>query len=83
MANTKNAKKADRQASKRRTRNRYYSKTTRNAVRDLRAEKKEVAGKNLPGVISMVDKLAGRGVIHKKKASRLKSRLMKKVLGTK
>jgi small subunit ribosomal protein S20 len=79
MANTKNAKKANRQAEKRRVRNRYYSKTTRNAVKQLREDKKEDATKNLPKVVSMVDRLAGRGVIHRKKASRLKSRLMKKI----
>ena len=44
MANHKATKKDVRQASKRRDRNRYYGKTTRNAIRDLKAnkEKKEV-----------------------------------------
>lgn len=80
MANTKNAQKADRQAKKRRERNRYHSKTTRNAVRDLRAvTDKEEAKKLLPEAISMLDRLAKRKVIHKKKADNLKSGLMKKV----
>ena len=36
MANHKATKKDTRQAAKRRDRNRYYGKTTRNAVRDLK-----------------------------------------------
>ena len=65
---------------KRRERNRYYGKTTRNAVRELRAvTEKSAAGEKLPDVISMIDKLAKKGVIHKNKASNLKSKLTKKV----
>jgi small subunit ribosomal protein S20 len=80
MANHKATKKDMRQASKRRERNRYYGKTTRNAVRDLRAvSDKAAAGEQLPEVISMIDKLAKKGVIHKNKASNLKSKLTKRV----
>ena len=80
MANHKATKKDARQAAKRRDRNKYYGKTTRNAIRDLRelTGKKE-ASENLPATISMIDKLAKRGVIHKKKAANLKSGLVKKV----
>jgi small subunit ribosomal protein S20 len=80
MANHKATKKDMRQSAKRRERNRYYGKTTRNAVRDLRAtSEKAAAGKELPEVISMIDKLAKRGIIHKNKAANLKSKLTKKV----
>jgi len=80
MANHKATKKDVRQSTKRRERNRYYGKTTRNAIRDLRTvEEKAAAGKELPEVISMIDKLAKRGIIHKNKASNLKSKLTKKV----
>ena len=80
MANTKNAQKADRQSKKRRDHNRYYGKSARNAVRDLRSvTTKEEAQKLLPEVVAMVDKLAKRNVIHKKKADNLKSGLMKKI----
>ena len=80
MANHKATKKDVRQSAKRRDRNRYYGKTTRNAVRDLRAlNEKAAAGEQLPEVISMIDKLAKTGVIHKNKASNLKSKLTKKV----
>lgn len=69
-----------RQAAKRRERNKYYGKTTRNAIRDLKAvETKTDAGKDLPEVISMIDRLAKRGVIHKNKASNLKSKLTRRV----
>ena len=80
MANHKATKKDVRQSTKRRERNRYYGKTTRNAIRDLKAvSEKAAAGEQLPEVISMIDKLAKRGVIHKNKASNLKSKLTKKV----
>ncbi|MFN3299237.1 MAG: 30S ribosomal protein S20 [Sediminibacterium sp.] len=79
MANHSATKKDVRQAAKRRDRNRYYGKTTRNAIRDLKtsAEKKGYEEK-LPDVISMIDKLAKRGIIHKNKAANLKSKLVRK-----
>ena len=74
MANHKATKKDIRQSLKRRDRNRYYGKTTRNAIRRLLAiSDKSEAEKSLPAVISMIDKLAKRRVIHKNKASNLKS----------
>ena len=80
MANHKATKKDTRQAEKRRDRNRYYGKTTRNAIRDMKASKDEKAyTEQLPNVISMIDKLAKKGVIHKNKAANLKSKLSKKV----
>ena len=80
MANHKATKKDVRQSAKRRERNRYYGKTTRNAVRDLRAiNEKAAAGEQMPEVISMIDKLAKRGIIHKNKASILKSKLAKRL----
>jgi small subunit ribosomal protein S20 len=80
MANHQATKKDMRQAAKRRERNRYYGKSTRNAIRDLKAiEDKTAAGEKVIGVISMIDKLARRGVIHKNKASNLKSKLTRRV----
>jgi len=80
MANHKATKKDVRQSAKRRERNRYYGKTTRNAIRDLKAlNDKNAAGEEMPSVIAMIDKLAKRGVIHKNKASNLKSKLAKRV----
>ncbi|GEP94115.1 30S ribosomal protein S20 [Chitinophaga cymbidii] len=80
MANHKATKKDVRQSRKRNERNRYYGKTTRNAIRDLKKlTDKSAADKDLPEVISMIDKLAKRNVIHKNKAANLKSKLAKKV----
>lgn len=79
MANHKATQKDARQAAKRRERNRYYGKTTRNAIRDIRSVTDESAyNEKLPLTISMIDKLAKRGIIHKNKASNLKSKLAKK-----
>ena len=79
MANHSATKKDVRQAAKRRDRNRYYGKTTRNAIRELKVNtEKKVYEEQLPGVVSMIDKLAKRGIIHKNKAANLKSKLTKK-----
>ena len=79
MANHQATKKDVRQSAKRRDRNRYYGKTTRNAIRDLKAGTDVKAyTEELPNVISMIDKLAKRGIIHKNKAANLKSKLAKK-----
>jgi small subunit ribosomal protein S20 len=80
MANHKATKKDVRQATKRRERNRYYGKTTRNAIRELRKSTDAAAKEEqLPLVASQIDKLAKRGVIHKNKAANLKSKLAKHV----
>ncbi|NNC96329.1 MAG: 30S ribosomal protein S20 [Chitinophagales bacterium] len=76
MAQHKAAKKAIRQSDKRRLSNRYYAKTMRNAIRDLRAlETKKEAEEKLPKVISFIDKVLKRNVIHRNKAANLKSKL--------
>ena len=80
MANHSATKKDVRQATARRDRNRYYGKTMRNAVRDLRTLKTNKEGsEKLTGIISQIDKLAKKGIIHKNKAANLKSKLAKKV----
>lgn len=84
MANHKSSIKRIRQSATRNERNRYQHKTTRNAVRDLRASTDKVeSAKLLPAVNSMLDKLAKRGIIHKNKASNLKSSLMQHVASLK
>lgn len=80
MANHKSSIKRVRQAEAKRLQNRYYAKTARNAVRDLRASKdKDEAVKRLPEASSMLDKLVKTNVIHKNKASNLKSKLAKMI----
>lgn len=79
MANHKATKKDVRQAAKRRDRNRYYGKTTRNAIRDLKTlGEKDAFSEKMPSVASMIDKLSRRGIIHKNKAANLKSKLAMK-----
>jgi len=76
MANHKSSVKRIRQEKKRTLHNRYYAKTMRNAVRKLRAmTDKEEALKLYPSVQKMLDKLAKTNIIHKNKASNLKSKL--------
>jgi small subunit ribosomal protein S20 len=80
MPNHKSAEKRVRQAEKRKLHNKYYAKTMRNAVKRLRnTTDKQEAEKKLPEVVAMVDKLAKMNVIHKNKASNLKSKLTKHV----
>jgi small subunit ribosomal protein S20 len=82
MANHQATKKDVRQATKRRDRNRYYGKTTRNAIRDLKEIKEnKPASEQLPEVISMIDRLAKKGIIHKNKAANIKSKLARRVNG--
>ena len=74
MANHASAKKRTRQNETRRLHNRYYAKTTRNAIRSLRnTTDKEAAEALLPKVSAMIDKLAKVNIIHKNKAANLKS----------
>lgn len=76
MANHKSALKRIRQIEKKRLNNKYYAKTTRNAVKKLRlSDDKDEAVKMYPEVVAMIDKLAKKNVIHKNKASNLKSKL--------
>jgi small subunit ribosomal protein S20 len=80
MANHKSALKRIKQSETKRLLNKYKHKTTRNAVRVLRAtsDKKE-AIELLPKVSAMLDKLTKTNIIHKNKASNLKSKLTKHV----
>ena len=78
MAIHKSANKRIRQSEKRRLFNKYFHKTARNAVRKLKAlTSKKEAAEFFPKVVAMLDKLAKRNIIHKNKASNLKSKLAK------
>ncbi|MGM0496937.1 MAG: 30S ribosomal protein S20 [Bacteroidota bacterium] len=80
MPNHRSAEKRVRQAEKRKQHNKYYAKTMRNAVKKLRnTTDKQEAEKQLPEVIAMIDKIAKMNIIHKNKASNLKSKLTKHV----
>ena len=83
MANHKSALKAHRQNLKRREHNRQLRTRLRTALRDIRA----AIDTNDPAkikdalrqTISLVDKLAGKGLIHRNTAARYKSRLAGRV----
>jgi small subunit ribosomal protein S20 len=80
MAHHLSAKKRIRQTESKRVRNKYYARTTRSAVKKLRnTTDKEAATEQYAEVVSMIDKLAKNNVIHKNKASNLKSKLAKHV----
>ncbi len=84
MANHKSSVKRIRSNDAKRVTNRYQAKTSRTALKDIRAEKdKKAATAKLPKVIAMLDKLAKKNVIHKNKAANLKSKLTKQVAGLK
>ena len=76
MANHKSSLKRIRNSESKRLRNRYQAKTLRNAIKSFRTvtDKKEAAAQ-LPKLSSMLDRLAKTSVIHKNKASNLKSEL--------
>lgn len=80
MANHKSSLKRIRANNSKRLANRYYAKTMRNALRDIRmVTVKAEAQQQLPKVVSLIDKLAKKGIIHDNKAANLKSGLMKKI----
>ena len=83
MANTKSAMKRIRSSAKKRERNRVFrsqARTLVNKTRRLIAEGKiEEAREEAQRAIVALDKAAEKGIIHKNKAARSKSRLMKRL----
>jgi small subunit ribosomal protein S20 len=83
VASHESALKAHRQSLKNRERNRQYRTRLRGALRDIRAA---IDGGDpgsvkdaLRNTISLVDKMAGKGIIHRNTAGRYKSRLSQRV----
>ncbi|MGD0343240.1 MAG: 30S ribosomal protein S20 [Bacteroidales bacterium] len=80
MANHKSSEKRIRQIGARNEKNKYYAKTMRNALKDIRSTtSKKEAEALLPKMNSMLDKLAKKNIIHPKKAGNLKSSIDKHV----
>lgn len=76
MANHKSALKRIRANETKRLRNRYQHKTTRTAIKRLRATTDKAEAWTLyKTVASMLDRLAKKNVIHKNKAANNKSKL--------
>lgn len=83
MANHKSAEKKEKQDEKRRIRNKGIKTRFKNIAKKveeaLSAENRESAQESLQEAISVIDRVASKGVIHKNTASRKKSRLTKRV----
>lgn len=80
MANHKSAETRIRNSASKRLRNRYQAKTTRTSIKTLRASTDKSEAETLyKQVSSMLDKLAKKNIIHKKKAANQKSKLAKVV----
>jgi len=83
MANHKSAIKKMRQDEKRRLRNRAYRTRYKNVVKAVETAINqgniEAAKEAFQTAVSTIDRIASKGVIHKNKAARKKSRLAKKV----
>lgn len=81
MPNIKSAKKRVKTNARDEQRNRAAKSTLRSALKntnDAVSGKDEKAGEQVRTTQSLIARTAKRGIIHKKKASRLQSRLMKK-----
>ena len=79
MPNHKSAWKRMRQNEVRRGRNRADRSFLRNAIRSYRAlEDASAARESLPQVVSIIDRAAKKGILHRRTADRLKSRLSKR-----
>lgn len=80
MANHKSTIKRIRQNERRRIHNRYYAKSMRTALREIRNTKdKAEAQAQFPKLQKMLDKLAKQNIIHWKKAANLKSGVAKMI----
>lgn len=83
MANSAQAKKRARQAVKRRTRNvakrTEFRTVLKSAVNAIESGDKEAANSAYKSAVPIIDALVSKGLIHKNKAARHKSRLNVKI----
>jgi small subunit ribosomal protein S20 len=80
MAYHKSSEKRIRQTIVKNESNKYYAKTMRNALKEIRSTtSKKEAAEMLPKMNSMLDKLAKKNIIHHRKAANLKSSIEKHV----
>jgi small subunit ribosomal protein S20 len=77
MANIKSAEKRIRQTAKRQLRNRGVRAHLRTKVKQYRQAETPKKAETLPETYAEIDRAWKKGVIHKKAASRYKSRLAK------
>lgn len=85
MANTKSAEKAARQAVKRRASNVAATSKMRTAIRSvtltIEAGKKKEAEAAYKTAVPVIDSMVSKGMIHRNKAARHKSRLAQRISG--
>jgi len=83
VASHASALKAHRQNVRRREHNRESRATLRSALKRIRAalDKQDVEGakQQLSRTVSLIDKLAGKGIIHRNAAARYKSRISRRL----
>lgn len=83
MANTSQAKKRAKQAEKSRVRNvalrSRFRTLVKNVVKSVSAGDKKQAEQNLKIAVPIIDSMVNKGMIHRNKAARHKSRLHKRV----
>ncbi len=80
MAHTKSARKRIRQNEKARLRNRAYRTRMKTYMkRVLAATDRETAEEQLRKTVSLLDRLAAKGIIHRNQAANKKSRLVRYV----
>ena len=84
MANIASAIKRNRQNAKRRAHNRHYRSTMRTEIKKVRAAieagDKDAAQAHLPATVAIIQRVAQKGIIHKRNAARRVSRLNKAIL---
>lgn len=80
MPQHKSAKKRVRQSEKRRQINVMRRSRLKSAIKKVRsAEDKETAQNALTNAISLLDKMALKGIVHRNKAANLKSKLTRSI----
>jgi small subunit ribosomal protein S20 len=85
VASHASALKAHRQSLKHREHNRQFRARLRNALKSIRTaidgEDLAVAKKALRDTVSLIDRMASKGIIHRNAAGRYKSRLATRLAG--
>jgi small subunit ribosomal protein S20 len=82
LANSKQSRKRILINETKRLRNRPYISAARTYVKKaelaIRAGERDAAAESVGEALSMLDRVAGKGIIHRNNAARRKSRLMRK-----
>ena len=83
MANSAQARKRARQATRRRARNASHRSTVRTAIKKvvaaIDAEDRAGAVSAWEAAVPVIDKMAGKGILHRNKAARHKRRLAARI----